>query len=90
MATYPEHEKLAEVRDRSQAIGEFLEWLEDEHGFSICERDPEFQSFYRLVYKPKEELLAEFFEIDLKKISKEKDAMVHELRDAQTSGCSHG
>jgi len=26
--TYPEHEKLSKVQDQSQAIGEFLEWLE--------------------------------------------------------------
>ncbi len=25
---YPEHEKLSAVKDQSQAIGEFLEWLE--------------------------------------------------------------
>lgn len=27
MSTYPEHEKLAKVKDKSQACGEFLEWL---------------------------------------------------------------
>lgn len=26
---YPEHEKLAKVRDESQSIGEFLEWLSE-------------------------------------------------------------
>jgi predicted amidophosphoribosyltransferase len=26
-AAYPEHEKLKAVRDRSQCVGEFLEWL---------------------------------------------------------------
>jgi hypothetical protein len=29
---YPEHEKLHAVKDRSQAIGEFLEWYQSEGG----------------------------------------------------------
>lgn len=28
MNGYPEHEKLRAISDKSQAIGEFLEWLE--------------------------------------------------------------
>lgn len=28
--SYPEHEKLSAVKDQSQRIGEFLEWLMDE------------------------------------------------------------
>lgn len=32
---YPEHEKLKAVRDRSQAVGEFLEWLFGQ-GYAIC------------------------------------------------------
>ena len=28
--TYPEHEKLQAVNEKSQAIGEFLDWLRDE------------------------------------------------------------
>src|SRR6266516_6765252 len=35
--TYPEHEKLKAVKDASQAIGEFIEWL-GENGYHICER----------------------------------------------------
>ena len=27
MSTYPEHDKLKKVSDKSQACGEFLEWL---------------------------------------------------------------
>lgn len=32
---YPEHEKLQAVVDRSQAIGEFLDWL-PEAGLALC------------------------------------------------------
>lgn len=37
MSEYPEHEKLHEVKDRSQAIGEFLDYSK----FTLCEyREP--------------------------------------------------
>ena len=36
MADYPEHEKLAKVRDASQSIGEFLEWAQ-ERGWNLAE-----------------------------------------------------
>ena len=32
MPEYPEHEKLMKISDKSQAIGEFLEWLGFEKG----------------------------------------------------------
>lgn len=34
---YPEHDKLRAVKDKSQTVGEFIEWL-GENGFYICER----------------------------------------------------
>ncbi len=33
---YPEHDKLHAVVDRSQAIGEFLEWLSSEKDAVLC------------------------------------------------------
>lgn len=30
MSDYPEHEKLSVVKDKSQAIGEFLDWLSEQ------------------------------------------------------------
>ena len=36
MPNYPEHEKLSAVREHSQAIGEFLEWLNHSEGISLC------------------------------------------------------
>ena len=32
---YPEHERLSKVKDRSQAIGEFLEWLQEQR-VTLC------------------------------------------------------
>lgn len=36
MTDYPEHEKLQAVIDRSQAIGEFLEWYQGEGGGELA------------------------------------------------------
>jgi hypothetical protein len=85
----PEHDKLHEVRERSQAIGEFLEWLGErgvslavrhqhsdgcrEDGFLICDfREDELASFAFQT----NQLLAEFFEIDLDTLEAEKTALL--------------
>lgn len=72
----PEHDKLRAVKDRSQACGEFLDWLRD-HGYVLCERAEE-----ELVpaFKRTEQILAEFFEIDLDALEREKREMLAELR----------
>src|SRR5512135_3462017 len=92
---YPEHEKLHMVKDRSQSIGEFLEWLRSEKGYVICERlrtsagdeeEEEDDADYELV--PANlgitKLLAEFFKIDLEKIEAEKRQMLDQLRAANS------
>lgn len=40
MSTYPEHEKLQAIKEKSQACGEFLDWLKDVKGYSIMEYLP--------------------------------------------------
>ena len=37
MSKYPEHEKLEKVKDKSQACGEFLEWLLGPRGYQLGE-----------------------------------------------------
>lgn len=37
MDDYPEHEKLKGISELSQSCDEFLEWLRDEKGMSLCE-----------------------------------------------------
>lgn len=77
MNQYPEHEKLAKVKDKSQAAGDFLAWLRDEKKLILCreiddELMPEFPQF--------EKLLGEFFEINLNVIEDEKRAMLAQLQ----------
>jgi hypothetical protein len=74
---FPEHEKMAKITDKSQAIGEFLTWLGDEKSIYLTDH-----SDYRLEGIPVQwgPLLYEFFEIDPVKIETEKRAMLDEMR----------
>lgn len=76
MNKYPEHDKVQKIAPQSQAIGEFLEWLQ-ERGTVLAEYDGDRlwpQSFTT------ETLLAKFFDIDLNKLEKEKREMLKEIR----------
>lgn len=71
---YPEHEKLVLVSDKSQAIGEFLDWINSRKGYVIgkyIEND-----YLMPVYEGTSQILAEYFDIDLDKIEQEKLAMI--------------
>ena len=78
---YPEHEKLKAIQRESQAIGEFMEWLQKEKDLDICEfhddgrRDPYFPYQGSV-----SNLLEEFFDIGPKKLEAEKQAMLDEMR----------
>lgn len=92
---YPEHDKLEKVKDKSQACGEFLEWLLDEKRYQLSEYHTHTDECYddegELTCRTSSErlypaavntrkLLAEFFEIDEAKLEEEKVAMLAELR----------
>lgn len=81
---YPECEKLAKVRDKSQAIGGFLSWLREEKEYSICffKNKKDGWEEYLPVRHSIEQLLAEYFEIDLGKAEKERQQMIEDLRKA--------
>jgi hypothetical protein len=83
MSEYPEHEKLDIIKDKSQVIGEFLEWLENEKEHYICyyeDNDPDEHDGYYPINEDNDDLLAEFFNIDRKKLEEEKDKMLEEMR----------
>jgi hypothetical protein len=113
-AAYPEHEKLSAVKDESQKLGEFLEWLKGRYVLAqvhshdegcLCddpfhedadvrpgERCPCCGGSHRsllcgytegdlmMASTPIRGVLADYFEIDLKKIEDEKRAMLAALR----------
>lgn len=90
MNAYPEHDKLGEIRDQSQAIGQFLESgpyvlaqyldCDDYHltrnGANFCDEG----SHLVLVDKSINEVLAEHFGIDLAVLEAEKRAMLEQIR----------
>jgi len=82
----PECEKLHAVKDKSQAIGEFLDWLKNEKHYFIAERVVDFiheDSDLMPVWTSIEELLAEYFEIDLNKVEQEKRQLLNHIRKEQ-------
>jgi len=82
MSEYPECEKIKNIQSISQEIGEFLEWLEATKKVSLCQWTDGYtgQGYYSFHYN-KEELLAEYFNIDLKKVEEERLAMIEKLRE---------
>lgn len=78
---YPEHEKLQAIKEKSQAIGEFLEWLQGK-GFRLAkwEKEPDEEEQLVQQFPNIERLLAEYFQIDLAKLEKEKYAMLEYMR----------
>lgn len=80
MNEYPEHDKMKAVAEKSQAIGEFLEFGPGQ----LCEWNDDLGEFLPIsggITK----LLATYFEIDLDKIEAEKRAMLDTMRAAQTA-----
>lgn len=82
MRTFPEHERLVKVSSTSQEIGEFLDWLPTV-GVELAVIDRESFTDDRLqpCHRTIPSLLAEYFEIDQKKIDAEKEAMLEVLRN---------
>lgn len=79
---YPEHEKLAKVRDRSQAIGEFLEWC-NEQGWHLAEWVADkWDDRMFPIHLSISEVLARYFDIDQGRLEEEKRALLQGLRDS--------
>ena len=74
----PELTKMLAVKDQSQIIGEFIGWLDTEKDIHLAKGYTEDNS-YSPVYDI-EDLLAEFFKIDLKKAEQEKQKILEGLR----------
>jgi len=77
MKKYPECEKLAKVSKTSQKVGEFLDWLRGDKEFILCKYIEDDDDGHDLVPVGCniENLLAEYFEIDMDKVEKERRQM---------------
>lgn len=76
---YEEHEKLKLVKDKSEICGHFLDWLKGERNPQIVLSEDTGNCDVPC-FKRTEQLLAEYFEIDLDKLEKEKCQMIEGLR----------
>lgn len=81
-ANYSEHDKVRTVKEDSQKLGEFLEWMESrEIVFAVWIKsdniwqEDELRPFHINI----EQLLADFFKIDLKKLQTESEQMYAEI-----------
>lgn len=80
----PELDKMTTVKAESQVIGQFLEGME-EKGIYLCTfpvTGPGQSEYFRLD-KSIEQVLADYFEIDLNKVEKERRAVLNYIRKEQ-------
>jgi hypothetical protein len=76
---YPEHAKQRHVIEKSQTIGDFLSWMASHKLIHRMVWDGD-GNWVHAPYSINE-LLADYFGIDLKKIDEEKDRMLEEIRN---------
>ena len=83
LENYPEHRKLAAVKDKSQAIGEFLEWAQEAMGLQLCDYG---NNGWHPSFKGSVNIMAVHFGIDLKALENEKRAMLDAIRKVNDGG----
>lgn len=84
---YPECEKLKKVSEESNKIGAFLDWLMNEKYIHLCTYeeaheidDEDLSEGYYGINRTIEDLLAEYFEIDMDKVEKERRQILEKLQ----------
>lgn len=80
---YPECEKLQAVSEKSQCISEFIEWLETTKNVQLSQN---VDDYYRWLDTPIDQLTAEFFNIDLNKVERERKHMLERCRIMNANG----
>lgn len=75
----PELDKMKGVKERSQSIGAFLDWLQSEREIVLAEYEYRGETLYPINLSI-EKLLAEYFEIDLEKVEQERRAILAHIR----------
>lgn len=76
---YPMHTRLTDVQPRSQAAGEFLDWLISERGYTLAQYIEGSEQLWPASSSIRE-LLAEFYAIDLEQLEAEKRTILNEQR----------
>lgn len=79
--SYPELEKVQANSEKSQAIGEFIDWLQDEKKIVLYKWDDEVSEHHPVPDRtPITQLLAEFFGVDMKKVEVERQQILKSLQ----------
>jgi len=84
---YPEHDKLCAIEDRSNAIGEFLDYGASKLGLVLCEEPNTRRNQSRWpcpTSRSISSVLAAYFGIDEVALEVEKRAMLEAMRNAQS------
>lgn len=77
----PQLDKMKAVHNKSQAIGEFITWLESK-GMQIAQESEGERGLFS-INDSIEKLLAKYFKIDLKKVEQEREAVLEYVRANQ-------
>ena len=80
----PELDKILLNKDSSQIIGDFLHWLSDEIGITLCEYDgfddyADMEKYFPYQFTT-EKLLAQYFNVDLGTAEKERQSLLDEVK----------
>jgi hypothetical protein len=81
----PELDKMLAVKDKSQAIGEFLDWLKDDQGIVLAKWEHTSRRVDEVLvpnYTTINGWLAKYFEIDENKCEKERRALLDAIHAA--------
>jgi len=84
---HPECDKALAVKADCQIIGQFLEWVYNSKGyeFGVWAEEGDYSEGLSPTNSKIDDLLAEYFEIDQKKIEEEKLALLAEIRRRNNS-----
>lgn len=82
----PELDKMIAVQEQSALLSEFIEWMQNESGLSICRWENDnglYTKGYWQVETDFEGILARFFEIDRQAAEREREAILEHIRRKQ-------
>jgi len=87
-----ELDKMLAMKEKSQTLGEFIHWLENEREprVRLCQHRGQAGGLidqWLPCLTSRDELMAEFFGIDLQKAEQEKKALLEQIRQGQPTGC---
>lgn len=81
----PELDKMLAVKEKSHAIGEFLDWLDESSlvvcEYGVCDCDECGNELYP-ARTSTEQLLADYFGIDLNKCEQERQQILKDIRES--------